>query len=197
MRKGINTHIQVAVLNNSHHDAVLQPKVTLGSLHQIQSISPLKPLELTDKEKKQLIPQSKAANTTQNQQEVISVDKTGKSTNDHIQKILREFDLQGLNENEREQTFKLLREEADVFCLDSDDIGHVTECKMKIQLKDQAPVQKTYYSIPKPLHLEVKHYIEDLLIRVGSQSQHHTILHHLLRFERKMEVFDCAMITGL
>ena len=34
---------------------------------------------------------------------------------------------------------------------------------MKIQLKDQTPVQKTYYSMPKPLHLEVKHYIEDLL----------------------------------
>ena len=34
---------------------------------------------------------------------------------------------------------------------------------MKIQLKDQTPAQKTYYSMPKPLHLEVKHYIEDLL----------------------------------
>ena len=34
---------------------------------------------------------------------------------------------------------------------------------MKIQLKDQTPVEKTYYSVPKPLHLEVKHYIEDLL----------------------------------
>ena len=51
------------------------------------------------------------------------------------------------------------REEVDVFCIDSDDIGNVTECKVKIQLKDQAPVQKTYYSMPKPLHLEVKHCI--------------------------------------
>ena len=33
---------------------------------------------------------------------------------------------------------------------------------MEIQLKDQTPVQKTY-SMPKPLHLEVKHYIDDLL----------------------------------
>ena len=55
MKKGIQTHIQVPVLNNSHHDAVLQPKVTLGSLHQIQSISPLEPLKLTDKEKQQVI----------------------------------------------------------------------------------------------------------------------------------------------
>ena len=33
MKKGIQTHIQVPVLNNSHFDFVLQPKVTLGSLH--------------------------------------------------------------------------------------------------------------------------------------------------------------------
>ena len=78
MKKGIQTHIQVPVLNNSHHDAVLQPKVTLGSLDQIQSISPLEPLKLTDREKQQLIPQSEPANTTQNQQEVFSVDKMGK-----------------------------------------------------------------------------------------------------------------------
>ena len=51
MKKGIQNHIHVPVLNNYHHNAVLQPKVTLGSLHQIQSISPLEPLKLTDKKK--------------------------------------------------------------------------------------------------------------------------------------------------
>ena len=29
LKKGIQTHIQVIVVNNTHHDAVLQPKVTL------------------------------------------------------------------------------------------------------------------------------------------------------------------------
>ena len=51
MKKGVQTHIQVVVLNNSHHDVVLQPKVTLGLLHQIHSVSPLEQLKLTDKEK--------------------------------------------------------------------------------------------------------------------------------------------------
>ena len=87
MKKGVQTHIQVAVLNNSHHDAVLQPKVTLGLLHQIHSISPLEQLKLTDKEKQQLVAQSKTANNTQNQQEVFPVDKMGKSADDPIQKI--------------------------------------------------------------------------------------------------------------
>ena len=87
----------------------------------------------TDKKKQQLVPQSKTVNTT-----LFSVDKTGKSKDDNIQKILR--DLQRLNEKERQQAFKLLREDANIPCIDSDDIGNVIECYMKIQLKDQTPV---------------------------------------------------------
>ena len=34
---------------------------------------------------------------------------------------------------------------------------------MKIRLKGETPLQKSYYSMPKPLHQEVKHYVEDLL----------------------------------
>ena len=64
IKKGIQTHIQGPVLNDSHHDAVLQPKVTLGSFHQIQSISPLESLKLTDREKQKLVLQCKTADTT-------------------------------------------------------------------------------------------------------------------------------------
>ena len=115
MKKGVQTHIQAPGYNNSHHDAVLQPTVTLRSLHQIQSISHLEPLKLIDQEKQKLVPQSITANTTQNHQDAFSVYKRGKSTDNYVQKIVRELDLQRLNEKEREQAFKLLREEADVF----------------------------------------------------------------------------------
>ena len=64
MKKDVQIHIQSPVLNNSHHDAVLQTKVTLGSLNRIRSISPLGPLKLTGKGKQELVPQSKIANTT-------------------------------------------------------------------------------------------------------------------------------------
>ena len=92
---------------NSHYDAILRPKVTLGLLHQIHSIS--------DKEQQQLVSQGKTADTTQNHQEVFPVDKTGESTDGHIQKIPTKVDLQGLNEKKKEQAFKLLGKEA-VFC---------------------------------------------------------------------------------
>ena len=51
---------------------------------------------------------------------------------------------------------------SDVVCQDSEDIGDVQNCKMKIRLKDEIPVQKSYYPRHKPLHQKVKH-VEDLL----------------------------------
>lgn len=49
MRKVGQTHIQVPTLNKSHHNAFLQPNVTLKSLHQIKSISSIEPVKLIDK----------------------------------------------------------------------------------------------------------------------------------------------------
>ena len=51
----------------------------------------------------------------------------------------------------------------DAFYQDSDDTGDAQNCKTKIRLKEETPVQKSYYSMPKPLHQEVKHYVEDFL----------------------------------
>ena len=76
---------------------------------------------------------------------------------DHeVEEILEQTDLTGLSETEKEEARQLFREEIDVFCKGPD-------CRMKINLKDQMPVQKTYYSIPKPLHAEFENYIVDLL----------------------------------
>ena len=57
---------------------------------------------------------------------------------------------------------ELITEVADVFCIDEDGIGSVTDCKMKINLKDKTPFQKSFHSIPKALHQQVKNYVEDL-----------------------------------
>ena len=49
------------------------------------------------------------------------------------------------------------------FTISEDDVGCVTSPSMQINLKNSTPVQFNYNSIPKPLHLELKHYIEDLV----------------------------------
>ena len=56
-----------------------------------------------------------------------------------------------------------MREEISVFSLNDQDIGCVKTPQMKINLKDQVPVQQNYKSIPKQLYSEMKYYIEDLL----------------------------------
>ena len=93
-----------------------------------------------------------------------SINKEKKNSNEkHVDKILEVIDLSHLSTEQHQKAVDLITEMSDVVCQDSEDIGDVQNCKMKIRLKDETPVQKSYYSMPKPLHQEVKHYVEDLL----------------------------------
>ena len=59
----------------------------------------------------------------------------------------------------------MLEEEKEVFSKSEDDIGCIEELELKLKMRDQTPVQKTYNSIPRPLYPEVKQHVEDLLNR--------------------------------
>ena len=72
-------------------------------------------------------------------------------------------DLQLLPEGQQEAVRRVLREECEAFAFDSDDVGSIPTLKMHITLNDTHPVRKTYMSVPKPLHNEVKEYLQDLL----------------------------------
>ena len=72
-------------------------------------------------------------------------------------------DLQQLPEGQQEAVRRVLREECEAFAFDSDDVGSIPTLKMHITLNDTHPVRKTYMSVPKPLHNEVKEYLQDLL----------------------------------
>ena len=74
-------------------------------------------------------------------------------------------DLSQLEENEQLIVREMLRQEAGAFAISDDDVGCVENLEFEIQLKDNQPVQKNYISIPKPLHGEVKEYLEDLINR--------------------------------
>ena len=81
---------------------------------------------------------------------------------DHeVEAMLQQIDITGLSETEKEQARELFGEKIDVFCIF--DIENVTDCRMRTNLKDHTPVQKTNCSMPKPLHTEVTNYIVDLL----------------------------------
>ena len=48
---------------------------------------------------------------------------------------------------------------------DDNDIDLIEGLELKMQMKDETPVQKSYNRVPKPLYPEVKQYLEDLLNR--------------------------------
>ena len=76
---------------------------------------------------------------------------------------LPDVDLSVLTPEQRRDAMKMLYEEADAFAMDDEDVGCIEGLQMNIHLTDDQPIQKNYLSIPRPLHPEVKSYIEDLL----------------------------------
>ncbi len=78
---------------------------------------------------------------------------------------LPEVDLSCLTSEQRQQAKEMLRQEADAFAQDEEDVGCIEQLNMNIKLTDNQPVQKNYLSIPRPLYQGVKAYIEDLLNR--------------------------------
>ena len=75
--------------------------------------------------------------------------------------IINSIHLAGLTQ--KDQVRQLKREEISVFSVNDQDIGRVKIPQMRINLKDQVPVQQNNNSIPKQLYSEMKYYIEDLL----------------------------------
>ena len=58
---------------------------------------------------------------------------------------------------------QVIKEECDAFSGDGDDIGDIRSHPIKINIKDDHPVQLNYNSVPRHLYSELKMYIEDFL----------------------------------
>lgn len=76
-----------------------------------------------------------------------------------------DVDLGDLSEDQKTVVMNMLREEADSFSKNDEDVGCAEGLQLKINLSDSRPVQKNYTAVPKPLYPEVKQYVEDLLNR--------------------------------
>ena len=77
--------------------------------------------------------------------------------------IINNINLAGLTHSQKDQVRQLNREEISVFSVNDQDIGRVKIPQMRINLKDQIPVQQNNNSIPKQLYSKMRYYIEDLL----------------------------------
>lgn len=70
----------------------------------------------------------------------------------HQLKVINNIDLSDVPHSQKEKVREVSREEEDVFSQDDQYLGDVLEPSMKIELKDDIPVQKNYNIIPKQFH---------------------------------------------
>lgn len=163
--EGRSVHIPVSVANISKLDVTLIPRTILGHLEEIKAVYPIT-VESSDEtpETADKTPETAGQNTAQppiQLNEVIS-------NTQHSQKPSQwdpPVKLDHLSEEQQQITRQMLQEECHAFAYDDQDVGCIPTLNVHITLHDTTPVRKTYMSVPKPLHQEVKEYLQDLLNR--------------------------------
>ena len=74
-----------------------------------------------------------------------------------------QFDLKHLSTEQKQFVENLLSQQNEVFSKGSNDIGHMKDFKMQIELSLKIPVSEPYRKIPKLFYDEVKNHINNLL----------------------------------
>lgn len=148
-------YVPVPIMNTNSYDITLNPRTVLGNLQAIKtaySVQSEQPLS-SDKEKELKSP----------------IDQRDTDADKKTRQKPSQWDppvnLDHLEPWQQERVRQLLREECHAFAYNDEDIGCIPSLKLHITLHDTTPVKKTYMSVPKPLHQEVKEYIQDLLNR--------------------------------
>ena len=166
LKGGTSSRIRIQVKNTMDHDITLKKRTMLGKLELVKSV---KPLEVRKKENEERSADCSrpANNSSEEGEEVRSQSDTPamKRCQSEASHSTPDVDLEDLTEDQKIAVVTMLREEAESFSKDDDDVGCAEDLQLKINLSDNRPVQKNYTSIPKPLYSEVKQYVEDLLNR--------------------------------
>ncbi|KAL0163756.1 hypothetical protein M9458_039509, partial [Cirrhinus mrigala] len=142
--------IYIPVGNHTSYDITLPRRMTIGNIQSIKKI--VETDQITG-------PVPVEVNSTETQ---IGSDSNRITVTEHWDPSV---DLSHLTEEQQKVAKRMLYEESGAFAHDDEDVGCVQSLQMSINLIDNIPVQKAYSSVPKPLHKEVKEYIQDLLAR--------------------------------
>ena len=153
-------YIPVSVANTSKLDIALIPRTILGHLEEIKTVYPVT-VESADNT-------AEAETVKQNTEQYHIQLNEITSDSQPIHKPAQwdpPVKVDHLNEDQQQVVRQLLREECHAFAYDDRDVGSIPTLNMHITLHDTTPVRKTYISVPKLLHQEVKEYLQDLLNR--------------------------------
>ncbi|KAL7869790.1 hypothetical protein AOLI_G00137780 [Acnodon oligacanthus] len=133
------TYVPIPVANTTKQNVFLEPHMILGYLQPV-----------------------KCSYTPAAQPENHTEKADTREPNTNVKETIQPCDwdppvsLDHLTETEQQAVRKMLREECHAFSFDDDDTGCIPSLKMHVMLHDPSPVQKTFISVPKPLHEEVK-----------------------------------------
>jgi len=148
--RGSTFHVNVPVQNTTSHAIVLRKRSEIGSVQVVKSV-----MALADKR-----------NDVDTK---VSVNQVVQEEQGNNQDADMEFDVEfgdtDLTADQVSKIKSMLQEEKNAFSCGEYDVGCVPDLQMDINLKDDVPVRKTYNSVPKPLHKEVKDYLIDLVNR--------------------------------
>ena len=167
--------INLCINNTSKHEVVLRGGTELGRLELVTSVTPADvvykgvpeegPSESTECTESTSVSSSEVESVV-GVPEVASVDVEKCTSPAEVTNFDPPVEISDrVTPKQREKIRTMLREESAVFMQNEDDIGYIDNLEMNINLEDNTPVQRQYYSIAKPLYPEVKAYIEDLLNR--------------------------------
>lgn len=156
LNKGTGSRITVPVTNNTRHDVILSPRTVLG---QVQTVKAIYPVEARPVKKENLCHPESAAGSPEVSSDPLCFNGENEEHWDPP------VPLNHLPPAQRLKAKEMLREECKAFSKDDQDVGSIPSLQLKIRLTDNTPVRRTYISVPKPLHREVKQYLEDLLNR--------------------------------
>ena len=152
--------VTLHIHNSSKHDVVLRGGTALGRLDLVTSVTPTDVVYRGDPE---AVLSTNAKESDSAEMNKVDADYKESVPADVFDPAVEISDAVTAEQKEKIQT--MLREESGCFSQNEDDIGFIDNLEMDINLDDDNPVQRQYYSIPKPLYPEVKSYIEDLLNR--------------------------------
>lgn len=145
-------YVPIPISNTTDHNIVLEPHRIMGHLETVKTV---------------YAPETQAVDKPLEDKSMSNSVETQCSQRRHQQSQVWDppVNLDHLTNTEQEVAKQMLREECQAFAYDEQDVGYIPSLKMYITLQDTRPVQKTYMSVPKPLHKEVKEYLQDLLNR--------------------------------
>ncbi|XP_063076055.1 uncharacterized protein LOC134466088 [Engraulis encrasicolus] len=155
LSKGTYSRLALPVANDTCHDITLSPRTVLGQVQLVKAVYPA--------EAKPVVapPASPVVPPTVIDEELQPAEKELNDKDRYDPPI----DLSHLPFVQQQKVKQMLREECQAFARDENDAGCIPSLQLKIRLTDPTPVRRTYVSVPKPLHRDVKQYLEDLLNR--------------------------------